>query len=493
MLMRVRLVHTQSLLLFAAVLLTVVSMGAFNAWSLRNGFTEFLAYRDVERLEQFAAYVAASADRAGGIDALEGQGMDLRELLRQFATAQGAPQRPLMQPALPAGADQTTGTPGAPGLPRPPPQDRANAFRERVAIYAISGEPLLGKSLPSSGGVRIERPIRVRGEVVATARMILLKPVQDDVESKFLASQYSSIAVVALGLLLVALASAHWVARRWVRPLTQVQAATERVAAGDFGFRLNDTRTDEIGDVMRNIDQMATALSQMDGARRQWIADISHELRTPLSVLRGEIDALMDGVRPTGPQAIASLQEEVLLLTALVDDLHFLSMSDMKALPCYFEEIDAEGLFKKIIHRFALRSSQLGIEIKLCVSSGESALVRWDAKRIGQLLGNVLDNSLRYTDAPGQLVVKLQLHTAQVLIDVDDTAPGVPASDLSRVFEPLYRADPARSRHTGGSGLGLAICAAIVKAHQGTIDARLSGLGGLHIHIVLPRFVEGET
>ena len=140
-----------------------------------------------------------------------------------------------------------------------------------------------------------------------------------------------------------------------------------------------------------------------------------------------------------------------------------------------------------------MRSSQLGIEIKLCVSSGESALVRWDAKRIGQLLGNVLDNSLRYTDAPGQLVVKLQLHTAQVLIDVDDTAPGVPASDLSRVFEPLYRADPARSRHTGGSGLGLAICAAIVKAHQGTIDARLSGLGGLHIHIVLPRFVEGET
>lgn len=487
--MRIRLVHTQSLLLFAAVLLTVVSMGVFNAWSLRSGFAEFLAYRDVERLELFATYVATTAEQAGGIDALDQQGVDLRELLRQFARAQGAPQRPQMQPAFPTDADRPA---GAVGLPRPPPQDRANAFRERVAVYALNGEPLLGQSLPNSTGARIERPIRVGGKVVATARMIVLRPVQDDVESKFLASQYSHIAFVAFGLLLLALVGAQWVARRWVRPLARVQSATERVASGDFGVRLNASRTDEIGDVMRNIDQMAAALSQMDSARRQWIADISHELRTPLSVLRGEIDAMVEGVRPIEPQAIASLQEEVLLLTTLVDDLHFLSMSDMKALACYFEEVDAESLFKKIINRFALRASQLGIETTLRVIPGESTVVRWDAKRMGQLLGNLLDNSLRHTDAPGQLVVTLQLHAAQVLIDIEDTAPGVPVSDLSRVFEPLYRADPARSRHTGGSGLGLAICAAIIKSHQGSIEARPSALGGLHIHMALPRFVEGE-
>ena len=484
--MRIRLVHTQSLLLLAAVLLAVVSMGALNAWNLRNGFAEFLANRDIERLEQFASFVAENADRSGGMDALNSQGVDLRELLRRFARVQGAPSdRPLSSMGPGTGS-------GALSIPRPPPADRANAFRERVAIYALDGEPLLGKGLAKDGATLVERPVRVRGEVIATVRMIKLKPVQDDIETKFLTSQYASIAFVAGILLLIALASARWVAGRWVQPLLQVQAATERISAGDFDFRLNDMRTDEIGDVMRNVNRMAAELQQLEGARRQWIADISHELRTPLTVLRGEIEAFVDGVRLMNPQAVLSLREEVLQLTSLVDDLHLLSMSDLKALPCYFEELDGVELVKKITDRFALRSKQLGLEINLYVDTSTSTRVRWDGQRIGQLLGNLLDNSLRYTDAPGLITVKLQIHSNRVLINIDDSAPDVPSADLSRLFEPLYRADAARSRHSGGSGLGLAICAAIVQAHKGSIEARSSALGGIQIHIELPRFV-GDT
>lgn len=484
--MRLRLVHTQSLLLFATVLVTVLCMGAFNAWSLRTGFAEFLANRDVERLEQFAAYVADSAERAGGLDALGQRGADLRTLLRQFARAPGGPQANPSPPADPVAG------PMAPGLPRPPPQDRANAFRERVAIYALNGEPLLGQSIAAVRGGYIERPVRVGGKVVAMARMVLVKPVQDPVDAKFLSSQYSNMALVALALILCALAAAHWVAQRWARPLLRVQAATQRIAAGDFACRLQDARTDEIGDVMQNIDQMAGALQQMDGTRRQWIADISHELRTPLAVLRGEADALMEGVRPLTRDAIASLREEILLLAALVDDLHFLAMADMKALPCHFEEFDVGAFAKKVVHRFELRSEQLGMKTTLHITPDTSALVRWDAKRIAQLLGNLLDNSLRYTDAPGRIQIHIQIDATQVTIDVDDTAPGVAVSDLARVFEPLYRADAARSRVNGGSGLGLAICTAIVNAHRGSIAAQQSSLGGLQVHIALPRYLDGK-
>lgn len=293
----------------------------------------------------------------------------------------------------------------------------------------------------------------VHGEPVALVRMLKLQAVQDNIDARFLNAQYGAIAGVALALLALALASAWWVARRWVRPLLAAQDATLRIARGEFAVRLNPSRTDEIGDLMRNINAMA----QLDAQRRRWIADISLELRTPLAVLRGEIEALVDGVRPLQASAMVSLREEVLRLGTLVEDLHLLAMSDLNALPCYCEELDAV------------------------------ALAHWDGRRIEQLLGNLLDNSLRYTDARGRVRLTLQIEAEQVLIDLDDSAPGVPDADAVRLFEPLYQADAVRSRHTGGSGLGLAICHVIVQAHGGSITATASELGGLRIRILLPR------
>jgi two-component system sensor histidine kinase BaeS len=243
-----------------------------------------------------------------------------------------------------------------------------------------------------------------------------------------------------------------------------------------------------MGDTMRNINQMAAGLKKLEGARRQWIADMSHELRTPLTVLRGEIDALIDGVIPQTPQAMLSLREEVLKLNALVDDLHLLAMADLEALPCYFEEVDAAQLLEGIVQRFALRATQAGLALTFKVDPEATTTVRWDAKRIEQLVANLLDNALRYTDAPGQVVVALRSDdAAMVVIEVEDTAPGVSADDLPRIFEPLYRADASRGRSTGGSGLGLAICAQIAKAHRGALRAAPSALGGVLFHLELPR------
>ncbi|MCF8155631.1 MAG: hypothetical protein K9K35_06470, partial [Rhodoferax sp.] len=219
-----------------------------------------------------------------------------------------------------------------------------------------------------------------------------------------------------------------------------------------------------------------------------WIADMSHELRTPLTVLRGEIDALIDGVIPQTPQAMLSLREEVLQLNALVDDLHLLAMSDLKALPCYFEEVDAARLLEGIVQRFALRAVQLGLTLTLDTELETPVVVRWDAKRIEQLVGNLLDNSLRYTDAPGQVLVRLRSDgETKVVMEVEDTAPGVSESDLLRIFEPLFRADAARGRSTGGSGLGLAICEQIAMAHHGRIRAEGSARGGVLFRLELPR------
>lgn len=135
-----------------------------------------------------------------------------------------------------------------------------------------------------------------------------------------------------------------------------------------------------------------------------------------------------------------------------------------------------------------MRANQLGLTLTLDTQFDSPVMVRWDAKRIEQLLGNLLDNSLHYTDAPGRVLVRLRNGEGNKLVmEVEDTAPGVSGSDLRRIFEPLYRADVSRGRSTGGSGLGLAICEQIAKAHHGAIRADPSELGGVLFHLELPR------
>lgn len=479
--MRLRLAHTQALMLLSAVLLTVLCLGALNAWNLRNGFSDFLASRDAERLEAFAALVATRAEAAGGLEAMVAQDIDMHPLFQAFGRAQG----PIVRTAFP----HRIANPDQQGFFAPPPRpvDSIDAFKDRVALYAPNGQAMLGQSLPADAEPVVERPVKVQGATVATVRMLKLKPVPSDMETRFLTAQYQGIVVVSGLLLAVALLIARWVSGRWVRPLIDIQTATEQIAQGAFDTRLNTNRTDEIGDAMRNVNRMAEGLQHLETSRRRWIADMSHELRTPLTVLRGEVDALIDGVTATSAQALQSLREEVAQLSALVDDLHLLAMADVRTLPCYFEDTDATALVQAAVHRFSLRAGQKGLALRFMADPAQPLPVRWDTQRLDQLLGNVLDNSLRYTDAPGQVFVALSHDKSQITLCVEDTAPGLPQDDLTRIFEPLYRADPARSREAGGSGLGLAICQQIAKAHRGTIRAEASALGGVKFIIELPR------
>jgi two-component system sensor histidine kinase BaeS len=489
--MRIRLVHTQSLLLIAAVLLTALSMGALNAWNLRHGFSEFLVARDTERLEQFAALVSQNAEAAGSMTALKAKGLGIHDLFRQFGITQGT------RPENRSSSSQIQDLPHLATResrdeivrPRPlHPPDTANndAFKSRVSIYGSDGLPLLGKKLQSDPRLYIERPILIQGKTVATARMIKLQPASNNVEANFLTSQYTGIASAACFLILIAVLGASWIANRWTKPLMQIQTATELIAKGAFDIRLDRTRTDEIGDTMRNINRMADSLQQLEGSRHRWMADISHELRTPLTVLRGEIDALLDGVMPLQPQTIVSLREEVLQLSALVDDLHLLTMSDLKALPCYFEEFDLAALVSSLTKRFTPRAQQLGLMLNFDLAFDTQKCVNGDAKRIEQLISNLIENSLRYTDRPGKVAVLLEAQDKHVSIIIKDSSPTVSAKELPSIFDPLFRADAARQRTGVGSGLGLSICSAIVEAHKGSIHAVESSFGGLQVEVILP-------
>lgn len=214
------------------------------------------------------------------------------------------------------------------------------------------------------------------------------------------------------------------------------------------------------------------------------MADVSHELRTPLAVLRGELEALQDGVRRAGPESLNSLLAEVALLTKLVADLHQLSLSDSGALSYRKARLDLVVLLERALEGFADRFQQKGIALSQQLPP--AVTVFGDAERLSQLFHNVLENSLRYTDAGGQLHIVGDVDDRVLILRFFDNAPGVEPQQLPHIFERFYRTEASRNRASGGSGLGLAICHNIVDAHGGRISAADSPLGGVQITLELP-------
>lgn len=475
--LRLSLVHQTVLLLVAAVLLAVSALGGLVAWNLRSGFSDYLRLQDEVWLERFAG-VAALAVARDGLEALAGPPGSLRPLLDAAGPQVAWPgPRDEGRPAPPAG-------PPGPRRGGPPPADPSRAGL-RVALSTPEGEWLSGRP-PRPGATVLQRPVMVEGTVVAVAWMEALPPAPQSLDAAFLARQYRGILWAAVALLLLAVLGAVAVGRRWLRPVQEARQAAQRIADGELHTRLTPRGTDELAGLAQDINTMAASLQQLEASRRRWIAELSHETRTPLAVLRGEVEALIDGVRPLDRQALASLQAEVARLTRLMDDFHQLALSDLRALPCTFAALDAGVLVSEAAARLAPRAQAVGLALD-CAVPAEPVHADWDRQRIGQLLTNLMENSLQYTDAPGRLRLTLQVAQARTAtLVVEDSAPGVPPEGLTRLFEPLYRADPSRSRQSGGSGLGLAICRAIVRSHGGSIDAGPSPWGGLRVVACLP-------
>ena len=289
--------------------------------------------------------------------------------------------------------------------------------------------------------------------------------------------------IVALSTLLAALATFP-MARGLLAPVKRLVEGTHQLAAGDFSTRVDTRSQDELGKLAQDFNQLASTLEKNQQMRRDFMADISHELRTPLAVLRGELEAIQDGVRQFTPESVTSLQAEVGTLTKLVDDLHQLSMSDEGALAYQKAPVDVINILEVVSGAFRDRFTSRNLKIELDLP--DHAVVFGDRDRLTQLFNNLLENSLRYTDSGGALRISGKQEDNRFALTFADTAPGVTDLQLTRLFERFYRTEGSRNRASGGSGLGLAICANIVAAHGGSLRAAHSPFGGVSITVELP-------
>jgi two-component system sensor histidine kinase BaeS len=303
----------------------------------------------------------------------------------------------------------------------------------------------------------------------------------------------SPVVAVLLGLLaLLVLARIARAFRLATSPVGDLIEASGRVEAGDFSTRVPETGLREVRTLARAFNAMSARLEEAEQERRSALADVSHELRTPLAVLKGELEALEDGVRTVSPETIRSLQAEVARLGKLVNDIHDLSLADVGGLAYHFKPFDLGEALRDALRLAGTRFAAAGLALDPAIPA-HPFFVRGDAERLAQLFANLVENSLRYTDAGGRVRVALRREENHAVIDWEDSKPGVPEAALPRLFERLFRVEGSRSRERGGSGLGLAICRSIAEVHGGSIVARASDLGGLRVILRLPLSEEGTS
>ena len=332
------------------------------------------------------------------------------------------------------------------------------------------------------------KPIEVDGRTVGYLGYVPRVQMVASLEQIFLTQQNRRFAAIALGLFAAVLLNAalisHWLSRRLRRRRgTAGGLAARALFSGGTGGNKHDSN-DGRAQPAADFNLLAGALEAARRARQQWIADIAHELRTPLATLRAEIEAIQDGVRPLDQRAVGSLAQEVGQLTRLVEDLRVLSLSDIGALSYHKEPVDLAEVVSDALEaaRPAVDDSRLIVTRDL--SPGVTVVA--DEARLAQVVGNLLQNTLRYSEAPARLALKLRAEQGEAHLTWEDSSPGVPAADLSRLTERLFRVDGSRARASGGAGLGLAIVDAIVRAHGGAMRASASALGGLRWDIRLP-------
>ncbi len=376
-------------------------------------------------------------------------------------------------------------SPGGEGRRAPPPgHPPPHAIIHRLSLFDDRKRAVAGPALSLEG--HAAREIEVDGRIVGWLGLSKRKNLSHPLDLQFVHRQTRVFYFIGGGALLLAALVSFFLSRHLLAPVKKLTKGTRALTSLDFETRIDVRSGDELGRLAADFNVMARTLKSYEQTRKQWVSDISHELRTPLSILRGEIEAMQDGVRKPDGAALDSLHTETLHIGKIVEDLHELSLAETGALHFNENPVLPIRLARESLDLFRPRFEKSGMAIRDDLEADENVVLTGDGDRLLQLFSNILENTLRYADSPGALRVWREDADGRLLLFFEDTGPGVPEEAASRLFDRLFRVDPSRSRAKGGSGLGLSICKNIVEAHGGKITATNATSAGLRIRIDLP-------
>lgn len=455
--------------IFLTSIFAVFIMAASERYSFERGFLEYVNRADVRSLEGLMEGLVQIYDQNGSWEFLRGnqdawlevQDTHFKRLEHEFREREFEGETVKLLP---------TGVRLVP----------------RLTLLNADKKIVIGNLSPDPAGVKL--PIYRDEQIIGWVNINPSTQLTDAVAIKFQEKQINTGYIIGILCVFLAAVVAVVTAKYLSTPVKRLAEATRCLTAGNYNIRIQETRpdNDDMGRLQRDFNSLANTLEKNERTRRQWIADISHELRTPVAVLRGEVEALRDGVRKVDDKNLQSLHGEILQMNQFIEDLYQLSMSDIGALNYRKEEINLADLLSVSVDSFRDKLDKQHIALNANLRACKSAVVFADQRRMHQLFSNLFQNTLRYTDANGQLEIWCERTNEQVSIHWLDSAPGVSDKILPQLFIRLFRTEESRCRQTGGAGLGLSICKNIVDAHDGHISVQHSPIGGLWFSIVLP-------
>lgn len=444
-------------------------MFVVSSWSFQNGFLDYINRSELNKLEGLAIALQDIYANDGSWKRLKGKHRQWRNLIHERITSPTIPRESTLLRSPRDTNDR---------LSRQPPNRRVpngKIFLTDPQKNIIVGSPFLSDEA-------LFRPLYLNEQIIGYIGVEKKAQLSHKLDRVFADQQKQSYAWIAVGSIIISLLIALPFASQLIKPILELLKSTQELSKGNYQSRVEIQSRDEIGQLSRSFNSMADSIEAHQRTQQQWVADISHELRTPLAVLKGEIEALLDGIRKADHENLESLQQEVNYINGLVEDLHELAKSDIKALSFQKNNFLLKPLIEEVVDIFQNEIELKGFTIDLMCTDNVEMYA--DRNRIMQVLVNLLQNNCRYTQdhATIKINVEKDLNTS---ILWEDSGPGVNSVNLERLFDRLYREDSSRSSFTRGSGLGLSICRSIIENHQGTMNAFSSKLGGLGIKIIM--------
>jgi signal transduction histidine kinase len=287
-----------------------------------------------------------------------------------------------------------------------------------------------------------------------------------------------------LAAMLFGIVMAVAIARAVSSPVERLTAAARRMESGDLAVRVEPGGGAELEELAHGFNAMAATLARNEELRRRMVSDVAHELRAPLTNIRCELESMQDGLTAPTPERIASLHDETMHLTSLVDDLQDLALAEAGRLDIDPQPVAVAALARRAAAGIEPRARERGVTIRC--EGDDDLVVLADSRRAVQILTNLLTNAVAHMEKAGDIRIAWSRGDGEAIVQVIDSGAGIPADELPHIFERFYRVDVSRSRTTGGAGLGLSIVRQLVAAHGGRVWAESEPGKGSTFSFTLP-------
>ena len=287
-------------------------------------------------------------------------------------------------------------------------------------------------------------------------------------DALFISDMESKLVLVAFFSLLIPLFFALLVAKKLSSPIVTINDFTKEIAKGRYSsLSLEETGIREIDDLLVSVNDLSLQLQHQQKIRNRLSSDIAHEIRTPLTTLKGNIEAMIDGVWEISEERLYRCYEEVSRITRLIGEIDRINELESQESQLQKTTFDLTELAQQIVDNF----QPMLVENKLnCSVSGDRVFISADRDKIHQVLTNLLANAIKFTPSGGRIDLYVSQSKGTTSFRIIDNGQGIPPEEVGQIFERFYMAEPSRNSKLGGQGIGLSIVKGIVNAHQGTIS-----------------------